>query len=86
VAVFFGYRALTRRPALAEEAGPQLPETLTPFNVLALLRRIEANNGFDPNTKHELATNIQTLERYYFAGGQDQPPDLRGVAERWVRR
>ncbi len=86
VAAFFGYRALTRRPVLEVEAGPQLPETLTPFNVLALLRRIEANNGFDPNTKRELATNIQTLERYYFAGGEDQPPDLRGVAERWVRR
>jgi hypothetical protein len=44
-----------------------------------------SNIDFDPNTKRELATNIQTLERYYFAGGKDQPPDLRGVAERWVR-
>jgi hypothetical protein len=82
-----GYRAWRRRRATRVEAGWQLPATLTPFNVLALLRQIDASNGFDMRTKEELADSIQSLERYYFSGtdGQ-QPPDLRQVTERWMAR
>jgi hypothetical protein len=80
-----GWRAWSRRKGVAGAEGPVLPERLTAFNVLALLRRVEENNGFDDGRKRELADNIASLERFYFSGtdGQ-QPPDLRKLAERWV--
>jgi hypothetical protein len=63
----------------------RLPDSLTPFNVLALLRQIEARNGFDLRTKGELTDNIQSLERFYFAGVDGQTvPDLQQLANRWV--
>jgi hypothetical protein len=82
-----GWRAWRKRLVPAAAEGFQLPGQLTPFSVLAFLRQVEANNGFDPRTREELATSIQSLERFYFAGidGQ-QPPDLRQLAERWVPR
>ncbi len=58
---------------------------ITPFTVLGLLRDIEQNNGLSPVQKQELATSIQSLERHYFAEPSAQEPDLRAVAERWVR-
>jgi hypothetical protein len=87
VAGGLGYRAWRRRSATRDETGWKLPETLTPFNVLAILRQIDANNGFDMRTKEELATSIQSLERFYFSGtdGQQQP-DLRQLTERWMAR
>ena len=85
IAAFFGFRAVARgRDELADE-GFQLPETLTPFNVLILLRDLERKNGFDAARREELATSIRTLERHYFAGanGHDDP-DLHEVATQWL--
>jgi hypothetical protein len=79
------YRAWRKRAVAPVQAGLKLPETLTPFNVLALLRQIEARNGFDAGTKGKLAANIETLERFYFAGVDGQsPPDLEHLAKEWV--
>jgi hypothetical protein len=85
LAAVLGWRAWRRRRVETGEGGLHLPQTLTPFNVLSLLRRIEENNGFDPRTRQELASSIETLERYYFAGSNgSDPPDLRRLAETWV--
>jgi len=82
-----GYRAWRKRAVAPVEMGLELPEALTPFNVLALLRKIEARNGFDIRTQGELADSIQSLERFYFAGVDGQsPPDLQHLASRWVSR
>ena len=78
-------RALARSRTEQTEEQFQLPETLTPFNVLNLLRDLERKNGFDSARKEELATSIRTLERFYFAGGNGQDePNLRQVATRWL--
>lgn len=64
----------------------ELPDDLTPFNVLNLLRQIESNNGFSPEEKSELAGSIAAIERFYFATGTEEPaPDLRAVASTWVK-
>ena len=85
LAAGFGFRALTRRSHEQAEHELQLPETLTPFNVLNLLRDLERKNGFDAAKREELATSIQSLERHYFAEGNGQDePDLRQVAIRWL--
>lgn len=89
VLVVVGLVIVAARRRRVEEAPAQfeLPDPLTPFNVLGLLRRIESNNGFSPATRDELGDNIALLERHYFAsagGNGHTPPDLRSIAERWV--
>ncbi|MEZ6065602.1 MAG: hypothetical protein R3B90_07785 [Planctomycetaceae bacterium] len=64
----------------------QLPERITPFNLLTMLREVEARNGFNPQEQQELSSTISQIERTYFAGeangnGHDE---LRQLAQRWV--
>lgn len=84
-----GFAALRFRKKRESETAadlPQLPESLTPFNVLALLRQVEARNGFDAVQQRELALSIESLERHYFsAHNGESPPDLKAAAERWLR-
>lgn len=79
--------ALTRnrRGQVATVERFPLPAEITPFTVLGLLRDIQANNGLTEPGKRELAGQIQTLERHYFAQPGVAEPDLRGIAERWAR-
>lgn len=78
-------RAIRRRRAAAPAAVETMPEKLTPFTVLALLKKIEDNNGFDFQTKEELDTAIRSLERHYFAEANgENHVDLKAVAERWL--
>ena len=76
-------RSLSRRVKGARFA---IPEVVTPFTVLGLLREIEHNNGLAAAQKQELATSIQQLERHYFAGPSGGEPDLKQIAETWVAR
>ena len=64
----------------------ELPDSITPFTVLGLLRQIERNNGFDGHGKLELATCINRLEQHYFLRIDDDEPDLEEIAESWIRR
>lgn len=84
----FVWLSLRNRGPIEEGPAVELPEPLTPFNVLALLRGIERANGFDPETRQQLASSIATLERHHFAadGNGDPGPDLRQVALQWVTR
>jgi hypothetical protein len=76
------------RPAKAEAAASRfaIPDPITPFTVLGLLRDIQSNNGLSDPKKQELAVSIQSLEADYFAGPASQPHDLRKIAETWVGR
>jgi hypothetical protein len=69
-----------------EHATFQLPERITPFTVLGLLRDIERNNGFNESGRTELTASINRLERYYFVDQSDDEPDLKTVAETWISR
>jgi len=64
----------------------RVPEVVTPFSVLGLLREIERHNGLPAPQLAELATSIQQLERHYFAGPNGGDPDLQRIAETWVTR
>ena len=46
-----------------------MPEVVTPFSVLGLLREIEQRNGLSAPQLRELSTSIQQLERHYFEPG-----------------
>lgn len=79
--------ALVRsRPRKAGGARFQMPEDVTPFSVLGLLREIEHNNGLTPAQMRELNSSIQEIERLYFAKPESDKPDLRQIAETWVSR
>lgn len=76
---------LRRRQPKQDPSRFRLPETITPFTVLGLLKDIEQNNGLSPSKKQELASSIQSLERHYFADPSPHEPNLLDIAERWVR-
>jgi len=50
-----------------------MPDPVTPFTVLGLLRDIQGNNGLSRPKKQELAVSIQSLESDYFAGPPPSP-------------
>ena len=64
----------------------RVPENVSAFTVLGLLRDIEANDGLSQPQRVELAGQIQELESCYFAEVEREPADLRTIAERWVDR
>ena len=63
-----------------------LPDEITPFTVLGLLRQIERNNGFDVNRKQELATCISRLEQHYFLQVDGEEPGLEDILTSGSRR
>ena len=70
----------------AEAARFRIPEPLTPFTVLGLLREIRRDDGLSEVKERELADSIRDLEAHYFAGEGRVEPDLRGLAESWIRQ
>ena len=63
-----------------------MPNQVTPFSVLGLLRQIERTNGLAPPQMQELAGSIDRIERQFFAESDGESIDLRHVAETWIRR
>jgi hypothetical protein len=78
-------RRLRRRPQAA--ARMQLPQTLTPFTVTMLLRRIQQNGSLGSADKVALDQTILDLEHRYFAEHDGNGEiNLRALAEDWLRR
>jgi hypothetical protein len=64
----------------------QLPEDLTPFVVITLLRRIREENNLKADTLGQLNDSIEKLERHYFDRESSEEPDLRQIAEGWIKK
>lgn len=79
-------KLVTQKTDTISTARYQMPEHVTPFTVLGLLKDIERNNGLSPAGKQELGTYITRLEHYYFEAPEGEEPDLTAVARRWVDR
>ena len=75
-----------RRNPQAEYSRFVLPEQITPFTVIGLLKQIQENSGLGESGKEELDNSINRLQRYYFVDGDDNEPDLRKVAEGWIQK
>ena len=77
-----------RRSAPTIEASRYtIPEPATPFTVLGLLRRMDADVSmkWSEADRLELAETIQGLENRFFARTpNDTEPDLAGISRRWV--
>ena len=78
------FKLSTRKPQTVTTARYQVPEHITPFTVLGLLKDIERNNGLSPAGKQELGVSISRLEHYYFEAPQGEEPDLNEVVHRWI--
>jgi hypothetical protein len=91
LAVAFGLFALARRkPAqVTVPDGLALPAQLTPFSVVAFLRRIQREHAakLDEGKRRSLTAQIRELESAFFSGGNAAAgaPDLESVARKWMQ-
>ena len=72
----------TRKPAPAPKF--QMPQSVTPFTVLGLLRDIQHNNGLSAQSLSELNDAINRLETHDFERPDPSAPDLENIARTWL--
>lgn len=77
---------LRPRTARVETERYQMPDPVTPFTVIGLLREIHRNNGLSPTKEQEIAASIQKLETHYFARPTADEPNLQEIASIWIRQ
>jgi tetratricopeptide (TPR) repeat protein len=78
------------QPVMTSEVSAyRVPETVTPFNLIGLLRRMHADESLRWSATHktELTQTIQELEQRFFdrRHNGDPDPDLADIGHRWVR-
>jgi hypothetical protein len=87
LALFLGVRTALKSAARGpDEARFTVPEPLSPFTVIGLLRRIESTNGLTPDSQRELQGQIVHIEEHYFGDARGSTPDLGAIARTWVQR
>jgi hypothetical protein len=72
--------------AVVESAGLELPTHINAMTVLGLLKELRSAQSLDEGKRAELDETISRIERHYFGGWESTVPDLRQIAEHWVRR
>ncbi len=63
-----------------------MPNEISPFTVLGLLRQIDNGNGLSVNTHGELRSEIDRLERHFFGNPRPEEPDLERIARDWLQQ
>jgi hypothetical protein len=81
--------ARSRKPVAEDVASRyNLPEPVTPFMVIGLLRRMHGDGSlkWGETNRVELKQTIQQLENYFFARERngDPEPDLAAIGRRWI--
>ena len=85
--LFLGVRSALRSAARGpSETRFTVPDPVSPFTVIGLLRRIESTNGLTPDSREELLGQIQNIEEHYFGETEGTRPDLSEIALTWVQR
>jgi hypothetical protein len=77
-----------RRPAREQTAGGlTMPVQVTPFSVVAFLRRIQREYAakLDENSRQSLQSQIREIESAFFSGKGEKSPDLEAVARKWMQ-
>jgi hypothetical protein len=80
--------AIAFRPRRREQVAERfrVPEPLTPFTLLGMLRDLERQDAIPAPQHGELLETISRLETYYFISSSGDEPDLKGIAQDWIRR
>ena len=63
-----------------------LPDPMTPFGVLGLLREIQLQDAVPEGRRRELAATIRDLESHFFTRSDKPAPDLAAVAPHWIKQ
>ncbi|MHC5065611.1 MAG: hypothetical protein ACYTG5_16730 [Planctomycetota bacterium] len=82
----FGIYRRTHRPVVVDPSLFQVPQRVTPFTVLGLLKRIREHEAIGAQYGEELDRVIGELEKVYFDDEDAPAPDLRRLAEEWVAK
>ena len=87
VGYFLWFLFMRPAPVAAVTTDPllQMPEHVTAFTVLGLLRQLGAQRRLDPARQQALAADIARIEASHFGRTQDPALDLAATAERWLR-
>ncbi|MCB1096958.1 MAG: hypothetical protein KDN22_15390 [Verrucomicrobiae bacterium] len=86
IAGFFVLRGTPGRD-IDDPTGYRIPDEITPFSIVTLLRRIHSDAKLSDNDRSELGQSIAELERHFFNRGSDAAsPDLKAIAENWIRK
>jgi len=86
VALLLVYFQLSKPKTLVVARRFKMPNEVTPFTVIGLLKDIESNNGLNPDRTTELSGTINRLEQYYFFDRSGDEPDLTHIARDWTSR
>jgi hypothetical protein len=63
-----------------------VPNEITPFSVLGLLRKINEEKDFPENVQLQLNESIASVEKQYFDREDERSLNLKDIAEEWVSR
>jgi hypothetical protein len=91
IAVVIGLLVFARRRPRQRDiaAGLSVPEQITPFSVVAFLRRIQREyaSRLDESARGALKSQIQEIESAFFRGPTPpaSSPDLEAIARKWVQ-
>jgi len=77
---------LLRRPAVRLANAFTLPERLTPFTVIGLLRQIQASGRLSQPQEFQMRSDLATLEEHFFAQAENGQIDLKPLAEGWLAK
>ncbi|MSR39815.1 MAG: hypothetical protein EXS02_13380 [Planctomycetes bacterium] len=75
-----------RKPVTSVAKGFCMPDKLTPFTVIGLLREVARLPSVDLATQAELQTAIEQVEAGYFSQHASTTADLNALATTWVAR
>ncbi len=71
----------------AAPTGLQIPDEVTPFTVLNLLQEVRSSDRMGDSDRRDLDAAVVRIETHYFGeSGNGDVPDLRSIAQDWVRR
>ena len=86
VGCIFALRKLNSKEEKTKADGPLLPENLTPFTALAVLKDIQANNGIRKTDMERLTGEINRLEKHYFVEPAGDEPNLEAITREWLTK
>ena len=86
IVLFVLLRLIRKDAPIDVTRGIGMPSDITPFTVIGLLKEIQHHNGMSRKKQEELAESITSLERHYFMKSEQEEPDLRRIAETWLRQ
>ncbi len=86
IALKFKRRNLTSSGSKENISNFNVPNEITPFSVLGLLRKIHKEKDFPEDIQLQLDESIESVEKQYFDREDERSLNLKNIAEEWVNR